>query len=123
VQATVANSQRKLRPGMFSKLSLDLANSRPVVIVPRTAISFAPFGNSVYVLTQTGEGEQQSTVVKRRFVKTGEIRGDLVAVTDGLKAGEEIASSGLLKLQNDTRVTINNSVQPSAEEAPTPPNS
>jgi membrane fusion protein, multidrug efflux system len=123
VQATVANPQRKLRPGMFSKLSLDLANSRPVVIVPRTAISFAPFGNSVYVLTQTGEGEQQSTVVKRRFVKTGEIRGDLVAVTEGLKAGEEIASSGLLKLQNDTRVTINNSVQPSAEEAPTPPNS
>lgn len=123
VQATVPNPQRKLRPGMFSRLSLDFANSRTVILVPRTAISFAPFGNSVYVVTETGEGEQKSRVVKRRFVKTGEIRGDLVEVTEGLKAGEEIASSGLLKLQNDTRVTINNSVQPSAEEAPTPPNS
>jgi membrane fusion protein, multidrug efflux system len=123
VQATVPNPQRKLRPGMFSRLSIDFANSRTVILVPRTAISFAPFGNSVYVVTETGEGEQKSRVVKRRFVKTGEIRGDLVEVTEGLKAGEEIASSGLLKLQNDTRVTINNSVQPSAEEAPTPPNS
>ncbi|MFP5358545.1 MAG: efflux RND transporter periplasmic adaptor subunit [Gammaproteobacteria bacterium] len=123
IQATVPNPQRKLRPGMFSRLSLDFANSRTVILVPRTAISFAPFGNSVYVVTETGEGEQKSRVVKRRFVKTGEIRGDLVEVTEGLKAGEEIASSGLLKLQNDTRVTINNSVQPSAEEAPTPPNS
>lgn len=123
VQATVPNPQRKLRPGMFSRLNLDFANSRPVILVPRTAISFAPFGNSVYVVTETGEGEQKPRVVKRRFVKTGEIRGDLVAVIEGLQAGEEIASSGLLKLQNDTRVIINNSVQPSAEEAPTPPNS
>ena len=83
------------------------------------------FRSSVYVIQKStgknaeGKDEEQLTVT-RRFVKTGATRGDLVAISNGLKAGEEVATSGLLKLQNGTRVIINNSVTPSASAAPTP---
>ncbi len=126
LQATFDNADGKLRPGMFADVTIQLPQSQDVVVVPRTAISFAPYGNAVFVV-QDGEkknedGEIQK-VVKKRFVKLGRRRGDLVAVVEGLKAGEVVATSGLLKLRNDATVTIENDVKPSAEATPTPDNS
>lgn len=138
VQATFRNDEQKLRPGMFARISIRLANSEQVVVVPRTAIQFAPYGNSVYVITEkeeavehgadiesesAEENKEPTLIVKRRFVKTGSERGDLVAVIDGLKAGERVATSGLLKLRNDANVIINNEIEPSAEADPRPDNS
>ena len=133
VQATFRNSEQKLRPGMFARISIRLADSEQVVVVPRTAIQYAPYGNSVYVITEQQseavEGEETAApaeptlIVKRRFVKTGSERGDLVAVTEGLQAGERVATSGLLKLRNDATVIINNEIEPSAEIDPRPDNS
>ena len=122
VQATFANPEQQLRPGMFARLDIRLDGAEQVVVVPRTAIQFAPYGNSVYVVMEK-EGEEGTLIVKRRFVKTGRERGDLVAVTDGLEPGERIATSGLLKLRNDATVIINNDVTPSADTNPRPDNS
>ena len=139
VQATFRNNEQKLRPGMFARISIRLADSEQVVVVPRTAIQYAPYGNSVYVITEkeepaaeqgadsegegTAEAKEPTLIVKRRFVKTGSERGDLVAVIDGLEAGERVATSGLLKLRNDSTVIINNEIEPSAEADPRPDNS
>lgn len=128
VQATVPNPEGKLKPGSFAHVDFDTGNARQVVVIPQTAVSFNPYGNSVYVITQAPAAKDAKTedgkpagptlVVKQRFVKTGTTRGDLVAVTEGLKPGERVVTSGLLKLRNDAVVTINNKVQPSAEAQP-----
>ncbi|HEX5678118.1 MAG TPA: efflux RND transporter periplasmic adaptor subunit [Alcanivorax sp.] len=130
VRARFENNEKKLRPGMFASVDIQLPESQDLVVIPRTAISYAPYGNAVFVLKdapQKGESDQKADgadkIVKKRFVKLGRRRGDLVAVIEGLKPGEVVATSGLLKLRNDAAVTIENDVQPSADATPTPGNS
>lgn len=134
VQATVLNDDNALRPGTFAKVGFDLGSEQAVVVIPQTAVSFNPYGNAVYVVREVPYGPNEvgmdgkpmtgaKLVVQQRFIKTGGTRGDLVAVTDGLKPGERVVTSGLLKLRNDAVVTINNKVQPAAESAPKPDNS
>ena len=129
VQATLPNPDRAVRPGGFAKVGFDLGGARDVVVIPQTAVSFNPYGNAVFVISKVkrkdGETDMQGKpltgdklIVTQRFVKTGATRGDLVAITDGLKPGEQVVTSGLLKLRNDAEVTINNKVQPSAEAQP-----
>ena len=128
-QATFANPDRTLRPGSFAHVGFALGGERQVVVIPQTAVSFNPYGNAVFVISKVkrkdGETDMQGKpltgdklIVTQRFVKTGATRGDLVAITDGLKPGEQVVTSGLLKLRNDAEVTINNKVQPSAEAQP-----
>ena len=128
-QATVQNPDGKLRPGSFAHVGFALGGERQVVVVPQTAVSFNPYGNALFVVEKTarkpGETDMQGQpltgdkfIVKQRFVKTGATRGDLIAISEGLKAGEQVVTSGLLKLRNDAEVTINNKVQPSADAAP-----
>ena len=129
VQATLANPDSRLRPGTFAHVGFDTGGARDVIVVPQTAISFNPYGNAVYVVSRVrrAEGEKDmqgkpltgdKLIVTQRFVKTGATRGDLIAVTEGLKPGEQVATSGLLKLRNDAEVTINNKVLPSADARP-----
>lgn len=134
VQATLSNADGKLRPGAFARVGLAVGGEQDVVVIPQTAVTFNPYGNAVYVVSEKpadpeapkaeGEDAQQgpTLIVRQRFIKTGATRGDLIAVTEGLKPGERVATSGLLKLRNDAVVTINNRVQPSADAAPTPEN-
>lgn len=134
VQATLANPEGKLRPGAFARVGLAVGGAQDVVVIPQTAVTFNPYGNAVYVVSEKpvdpqapkaeGADAQQgpTLIVRQRFIKTGATRGDLIVVTDGLKPGERVATSGLLKLRNDAVVTINNRVQPSADAAPTPEN-
>ena len=125
VQATFANPQQLLRPGMFARVALNVGERHEVVVVPRSAISFNPYGNSVYVLAPSdkkGADGKPQLVATQRFVRTGEARGDLIAIDGGLKVGETVATSGLLKLRSGANVVINNSVQPDANLAPTPDN-
>ncbi len=134
VQATVLNDDNALRPGTFAKVNFDLGGEQAVVVIPQTAVSFNPYGNAVYVVSETSYGPNEvgmdgkpktgkKLVVQQRFIKTGGTRGDLVSVTDGLKPGERVVTSGLLKLRNDAEVIVNNKVQPAAESAPKPDNS
>lgn len=129
VQATVPNPEGKLRPGSFAHVGFALGGERQVVVIPQTAVSFNPYGNAVFVIATVkrkpgetdAEGEPltgDKLIVKQRFIKTGATRGDLIAVTDGLKAGEQVVTSGLLKLRSDAEVTINNKIQPNADARP-----
>jgi membrane fusion protein (multidrug efflux system) len=128
-QATLQNPDRSLRPGSFARVQFDLGGERDVVVIPQTAVSFNPYGNAVFVISKVkrkeGETDMQGKpltgdklVVTQRFVKTGATRGDLIAVTEGLQPGEQVATSGLLKLRNDAEVTVNNKIQPTADAAP-----
>ncbi|TXH73807.1 MAG: efflux RND transporter periplasmic adaptor subunit [Lysobacteraceae bacterium] len=133
VQATFLNHDGTLRPGVFAKAGFDLGGERSVMVIPQTAISFNPYGNAVFVIEEVKRGPDEKDMqgqamtgnkllVRQRFVKTGATRGDLVAVTEGLKPGERVVTSGLIKLRNDAEVVINNSVQPTADAAPKPDN-
>ncbi len=122
-QATLANEDGKLRSGMFARVNVDLGEAEEVLAVPQTAISYNPYGNAVFVIVekQNDAGETQ-LVVNRRFVRTGRTRGDYVAIVEGLEEGDRIATSGLLKLNNNATVTISEDVNLDPQLEPTPDN-
>jgi len=124
IQATLANPNSRLRPGMFVQVQVLLAASQPAVTVPASAISYAPYGDSVFIVGDLkGPNGQTYRGVRQQFVKLGASRGDQIAVSSGIKPGEEIVSSGVFKLRNGVPVFINNKVQPSNQPAPKPENS
>jgi membrane fusion protein (multidrug efflux system) len=124
VQATLGNPDGKLRPGMFVQTELLLGDSRSVVALPAPAISYAPYGDSVFVVTELkGPTGQTYRGVRQQFVKLGGARGDQVAVIEGIKPGDEVVTSGVFKLRNGAAVQINNNVRPANSRAPRPEDS
>jgi membrane fusion protein, multidrug efflux system len=124
VQATLANPGAKLRPGMFVQVELGMGASRPVIALPTTAINYAPYGDSVYVVTDLKDPSGKTyRGVKQQFVKLEGSRGDQVAVVSGVKPGDEVVSSGVFKLRNGAAVQVNNKVQPGNNPAPKPEDS
>jgi membrane fusion protein (multidrug efflux system) len=121
VQATLDNPGGKLRPGMFVQVAVALGESRQVIALPASAISYAPYGDSVFVVTDL-QGQDGKTYrgVRQQFVKLEGARGDQVAVISGLKTGDEVVSSGVFKLRNGAAVMVNNKVQPSNSPTPKP---
>lgn len=124
VQATFENKERLLQPGMFVTASVILPREEKTLVIPATAISYAPFGDSVFVIEKKHDEKtkQDSLELRQQFIRTGETRGDFVAVTQGLKAGEQLASTGVFKLRNGAPVVIDNKMAPHPELNPTPPN-
>jgi membrane fusion protein (multidrug efflux system) len=121
VQATLANPKGDLRPGMFVKAQVVLGTSASVTSLPASAISYAPYGDSVFVLADLKNAQGESyRGVRQQFVKLGGSRGDQVAVVTGVEAGEEVVTSGAFKLRNGAAVKVNNQVQPSNNPAPRP---
>jgi len=121
VQATLANRDGKLRPGMFVETQVGLGATTSVVALPASAISYAPYGNAVFVVGEVdGPNGQKYKGVKQQFVKLGPSRGDQVAVVSGLDAGAEVVSSGVFKLRNGAAVKVDNHVQPGNDPAPKP---
>jgi membrane fusion protein (multidrug efflux system) len=124
IQATVANPDGKLRPGMFVQTEVVLGASQPVIALPASAISYAPFGDSIFIVTDLkGKNGETYRGVRQQFVKVGPARGDQVAVVSGVKAGDEVVTSGVFKLRNGAAVQINNKVRPANSPAPKPENS
>ena len=124
VQATVPNPQSKLHPGMFVQVAVVSGTSRPVIPLPATAINYAPYGNSVFVVTDIeGKDGKSFRGVRQQFVKLEGSRGDQVGVVSGIDPGDEIVSSGVFKLRNGAPVQINNKVQPENNPAPKPEDS
>ena len=123
VQAVLPNPEQKLRAGMFVQVEVELPGSRPQVVVPATAVSYASYGNSIFVITKLKDSAGREYLgVQQKLVKLGETRGDLIAIEDGIKAGEEVVTSGVFKLRDHAEVQINNANTPSAEAAPRTPN-
>ena len=124
VQATVANADSKLRPGMFVKADLATGGARPLITLPASAISYAPYGDSVFVVTDMKDPNGHTyRGVRQQFVKVEGSRGDQVAVVSGLNPGDEVVSSGVFKLRNGAAVQVNNKVQPENSPAPKPEDS
>jgi membrane fusion protein (multidrug efflux system) len=124
VQATLSNPEGKLKPGMFIQVELAMGAPRPVITLPTSAISYAPYGDSVYVITDLKDPKGQTyRGVRQTFVKVGGSRGDQVAVISGVKPGDEVVSSGVFKLRNGAAVQVNNKVQPGNNPAPKPEDS
>jgi membrane fusion protein (multidrug efflux system) len=123
VQATMSNPGEVLRAGMFARVEVQMSEAQPQVVVPATAISYASYGNSVFVVEKMkGEDGKEYLGVRQQFVKLGATRGDLVAVTEGVKAGEQVVTSGVFKLRNGAAVQVNNIVQPNDSANPRPAN-
>lgn len=123
VQATVENPDEALLPGMFGEVTVSLPDAHPVVLVPNSAIAYAPYGNSVFVIaSETGADQRERPVARQSFVKLGDKRGDLVAVLDGLEAGQTVATSGVFKLRNGLEVQVDNSIPIGADANPKPAN-
>src|SRR6266478_1955804 len=122
LQATLDNSDHALRPGMFAKAEVMLPEKHKALVVPGSAISYAPFGDSVFVIEKKKDEKtgKESQVIRQQFVRVGEGRGDLVAITQGLKAGETVVSTGVFKLRNGMTVTINNDLAPNPQVNPNP---
>jgi membrane fusion protein (multidrug efflux system) len=124
VQATLANPGGKLRPGMFVKAELKYGATRPVIALPASAISYAPYGDSVFIITELKDPNGRPyRGVRQQFVKVEGSRGDQVAVISGVNPGDEVVTSGVFKLRNGAAVEVNNQVQPSNSPAPKPEDS
>ena len=119
VQATLENPNGRLRPGMFVQVRVRIGETSPVLALPASAISYAPYGDSVYVVGDL-EGPNGATYrgVRQQFVKLGRARGDQVAVVSGLKPGDEVVTSGAFKLRSGAAVLVDNRVQPGNNPAP-----
>jgi len=124
VQATLANKGNKLRPGMFVQVELPLGQPRTIVPLPASAINYAPYGDSVYVVTDMKDPKGNTyRGVRQQVVRIDGSRGDQVAVVSGVNPGDEIVSSGVFRLRNGAPVQINNSVQPGNSPNPKPEDS
>jgi membrane fusion protein (multidrug efflux system) len=124
VQGTLPNADRKLRPGMFVNVDVLLPQQEGVLAVPSSAISYATFGDSVFVVEDgTDPKGHPAKFVDQRTVQLGAARGDQVAILSGLKAGEVVATGGVFRLQKGAQVQVNNTVQPGNELNPKPPES
>ena len=121
VQATFENRQGRIRPGMFVTARALLEARDPVIALPASAISYAPFGDSVFVVEDVkGPNGQSYRGVRQQFIKIGSARGDQVAVLSGIAPGAEVVTSGVFKLRNGAAVAVNNATQPSNDPAPKP---
>ncbi len=122
LQATLENPDHALRPGMFAKVDVMLPETKKTIVIPGSAVSYAPYGDSVFVIEKQKEPKSggESLVLRQQFVRIGEVRGDFVAVKQGLKPGQEVVGTGVFKLRNGMAVTINNDLAPKPELNPAP---
>ena len=120
VRASLHNPTHHLLPGMFVSVTVDTGAAERRLTLPQTAITFNPYGNTVFLVEQKGKGPdgKPKLVAVQRFVTTGATRGDQIAVLSGVKEGETVVTAGQLKLRNGVPVIVNNSVQPSDQAAP-----
>ncbi|HEY2568735.1 MAG TPA: efflux RND transporter periplasmic adaptor subunit [Candidatus Udaeobacter sp.] len=125
VQATLENPDHPLRPGMFVKVDVVLPQKSKTLVVPGSAVSYAPYGNSVFVIEKKKDPKtgKESESLRQAFVRIGEARGDFVAVTDGLKPGDVVVSTGVFKLRNGMPVVVNNDLAPKPQLNPKPQDS
>jgi len=124
VQATFPNLRGELKPGMYATVRVVVGEGQPIVSLPSSAINYAPYGNSVFILEDMkGPDGKTYRGVRQQFVKVGRAMGDQIAILGGVKAGDEVATSGVFKLRPNAAVKVNNTVTPSDSTAPKPADS
>jgi membrane fusion protein, multidrug efflux system len=122
LQGTIPNPDHALRPGIYGKVEVMLPEKARTLVIPGSAVSYAPFGDSVFVIEKKKDEKtgKEAQTIRQQFVRIGEARGDFVAITNGLKAGDTIVGTGVFKLRNGMAVTINNDLAPKPQLNPTP---
>lgn len=123
VQATMANEDEQFRAGMYVNVAVVLPAKEKVLVIPATAVLYAPYSDSVFVIEEKKDPDGASagtTTIRQQFVRLGEKRGDFIAVTSGLKPGEKIVSTGAFKLRNGQSVKVDNKLQPEFKLTPQP---
>ena len=124
VQGTLENDAQLLLPGMFVVVETLIGEKVNYLTLPQTAISYNPYGELVFLVQEDKEQKDNESkpilTVTQRFVTVGDVRGDQIAILNGLQEGDRVVTSGQLKLKNGTQIKINNSVVPNNESAPTP---
>lgn len=125
VQATLSNPQGKLRPGMYVQVQVSLGASRQIIVLPASAVNYAPYGDSVFVVADMRDPKTGKTYrgVRQQVVKVDGSRGDQVAIVSGLNPGDEVVTSGVFKLRNGAPIQVNNKVQPENNPKPKPEDS
>lgn len=122
LQATLENPERLLRAGMFAKVDVILPQTKQTLVIPATAVAYAPFGDSVFVIEKKKDEKtgKEGQVIRQQFIRIGESRGDFVGVTTGLKPGEKVVSAGVFKLRNGMPVQVKDDLAPKPQESPKP---
>ncbi|HUN52108.1 MAG TPA: efflux RND transporter periplasmic adaptor subunit [Candidatus Sulfotelmatobacter sp.] len=121
IRAELANADHRLLPGMFATLDIDIGVKQREITLPQTAIAYNSYGDTVYIVVDKGpSGGPPRLVAEQSFVTTGATRGDQVAVLKGVKEGDQVVTSGQIKLRNGAPVVINNAVQPTDNPNPKP---
>lgn len=124
IQATLANPDEKLRPGMFVNVAVVLPATEDVLTIPGTSVLYAPYSDSVFVIDEQKDEQSGEThqVLRQQLVRLGAKKGDFVAVESGLKEGQLVVSTGVFKLRNGQAAIVDNSLAPQFQTAPTPEN-
>jgi membrane fusion protein (multidrug efflux system) len=123
VRATISNDALILRPGMFATVSIAVGQPQNFITLPQTAITYNPYGDTVFeVHNGTGHDGKPALIANQTFVELGDTRGDQVAITKGVAAGDTVVTAGQLKLRNGSVVTVDNSVPVPDSANPNPPN-
>jgi membrane fusion protein (multidrug efflux system) len=123
VQATLPNPKEELRAGMFAQVEIELPAVTKQIVVPATAIAYASYGNSVFIVEKMKDADGKEFLgVRQQFVKLGPARGDLIAITEGVKESEQVVTGGVFKLRNAMPVQINNDAKPADNPTPKPAN-
>ena len=117
IRASFANAARTLMPGMFATLTIEVGQPTRILTLPQTVITYNPYGDNVYVVDASNPDK---LAVRQQFVTTGARRGDQIAILSGLKEGDEVVTSGQLKLRNGMPIKINNEIQPTNDPNPKP---
>jgi membrane fusion protein (multidrug efflux system) len=121
VRATVRNPKRSLLPGMFATVVIASGGPQRFLTLPQTAVSYNPFGDTVFVVEESkGKDDKVALVAQQKFITTGEVRGDQVAILSGIKEGDTVVTAGQIKLRSGFPVIVNNAIQPTNEPAPKP---
>ena len=122
VQATVANAEERLRPGMYVSVAVVLPGREQVLAIPATAVLYAPYSDSVFIVEDPPDPDPDRPVkvVRQQLAQLGEKHGDFVAVRSGLKEGDSVVSTGVFKLRNGQTVTVDNTLSPEFQLKPTP---
>lgn len=120
IRAALPNPDEKLRPGMFARVAVELPETRKVIVLPTAAIVYNPYGNAVYVVSEQQTGHGPMLIARQQFVEVGATRGSQVSILAGLQPGDQVVTSGQIKLRNGIPVQVNNTIVPSADPAPKP---
>jgi membrane fusion protein (multidrug efflux system) len=119
VRARLANPEGRLRPGMFVDVAIQLPEEERVVTLPQTAITYNPYGDSVFLVNESTDDQGETVLtVERKFVETGASRAGQIQILKGIEAGQRVVTSGQLKLRNGAKVNIDNTTEPASDPSP-----